>query len=67
MLYFLLLVTLSYAVSGFTPVIYSDKPSTECGQETSEPLMEAIQQVHHQLGPPGCNPPKIMLGDPGLY
>ena len=58
MLYFLLLVTLSYAVSGFTPVIYSDKPSTECGQGTSEPLIEAIQQVHHQLGPPGCNPPR---------
>ena len=58
MLYSLLLVMLAYAVSGFTPVIYSDKPSTECGQGTSEPLIEAIQQVHHQLGPPGCNPPR---------
>ena len=58
MLYFLLLVTLSYAVSGFTPVIYSDKPSTECGQGTDGLLMEAIRQVHHQLGPPGCNPPR---------
>ena len=60
MLYSLLLATLSYAVSGhgFTPVIYSDKPSTKCGQGTNELLMEAIQEIQHQLGPPGCNPPR---------
>ena len=57
----LLLLMLAYVVSGFTPVIYSDKPSTKCGQSSpmnDELLMDTIQQVHHQLGPPGCNPPR---------
>ena len=54
-------------VSGITPYILGENSavlrgnSAVCGQ--SDPsyddlLMEAIQQVHQQLGPPGCNPPR---------
>ena len=57
--YWLLLA--SGVVSGFTPVTYPARVSSECGQYDplqDEQLTEAIGQVHQQLGPPGCNPPR---------
>ena len=48
------------AVSGITPYVVSEN-SAVCGQRdpsNEELLTEAIRQVHHQLSPPGCNPPR---------
>ena len=52
---------LAGVVSGFTPVTYPARVSSECGQYDplqDERLIEAHRQVQQQLGPPGCNPPK---------
>ena len=57
--YYLLLAGGVSVVSGFTPVTYPAKVSSECGQYDplqDEQLMEALEQVQQQLGPPGCNP-----------
>ena len=59
--YYLLLAVGVSVVSGFTPVTYPARVSSECGQYDplqDEQLMEALRQVHQQLGPPGCNPPR---------
>ena len=59
--YYLLLAGGVSVVSGFTPVTYPARVSSECGQFDplqDEQLMEALRQVHQQLGPPGCNPPR---------
>ena len=48
-------------MSGFTPVTYPARVSSECGQYDplqDEQLTEALGQALQQLGPPGCNPPK---------
>ena len=61
MLYLLFSVLLASAVSGFTPVVYPTKVSSECVHDDplqDEQLMEAIRQAHQRLGPPGCNPPR---------
>ena len=47
-------------VSGFTPVTYP--VSSECGQHNSlqdQHLMETLEQIQQQLGPPSCNPSNI--------
>ena len=52
---------LASVVSGFTPVTYPARVSSECGQYDplqDEQLIEALGQIHPQLGPPGSNPPK---------
>ena len=59
--YYLLLAGGVSVVSGFTPVTYPARVSSECGQYDplqDEQLTEALRQVHQQLGPPGCNPPR---------
>ena len=59
--YYLLLAGGVSVVSGFTPVTYPARVSSECGQYDplqDEQLKEALRQVHQQLGPPGCNPPR---------
>ena len=59
--YYLLLTGGVSVVSGFTPVTYPARVSSECGQYDplqDEQLAEALRQVHQQLGPPGCNPPR---------
>ena len=65
MKYFLIfvpcLLLFAGAVSGFTPVVYPGKVSSECVHDDplqDEQLMEAIRQAHQRLGPPGCNPPR---------
>ena len=61
MLYLLFSVLLASAVSGFTPVVYPGKVSSECVHDDplhDEQFMEAIRQAHQRLGPPGCNPPR---------
>ena len=59
---YLLLAGDYHVVSGFTPVTYSsESSSTECGQSDplqDDQLMAVINQVHQELGPPGCNPPR---------
>ena len=49
-------------VSGFTPVTYPARVSSECGQydplQDQQQSMETLGQVQQQLGPPGCNPSK---------
>ena len=50
-------------VSGFTPVTYPARVSSECGQYDllqDQQLTDALGQVQQQMGPPGCNPPKNM-------
>ena len=59
--YYLLLAGGVSVVSGFTPVTYHARVSSECGQYDplqDEQLAKALRQVHQQLGPPGCNPPR---------
>ena len=59
--YYLLLAGSVSVVSGFTPVTYPARVSSECGHYDplqDEQLTEALKQVHQQLGPPGCNPPR---------
>ena len=59
--YFLLLAGGVSVVSGFTPVTYPARVSSECGQYDplqDEQFIKTLDQVHQQLGPPGCNPPK---------
>ena len=54
-------ILLTGGVSGFTPVTYPARVSSECGQYDplqDEQLTETLGQVQQQLGPPGCNPPK---------
>ena len=59
---YLLLAGDYHVVSGFTPVTYSSQSSSvECSH--SDPLqdnqlMEALSNIHQELGPPGCNPPR---------
>ena len=59
---YLLLAGDYHVVSGFTPVTYSSQSSTaECGHSDplqDDQLMEALSQIHQELGPPGCNPPR---------
>ena len=48
-------------MSGFTPVTYPARVSSECGQYDplqDEQLTEALGQAHQQLGFPSCNPPR---------
>ena len=58
-MYCILTLLLAYAtLSGFT---YKTVHSTECGHGDplqDEQLMEDLKQIHEQLGPPGCNPPR---------
>ena len=52
---------LAGVVSGFTPVTYPARVSSECGQYDplqDEQLTETLGQIKQQLGPPGDNPPK---------
>ena len=52
---------LASVVSGFTPVTYPARVSSECGHYDplqDEHLTEALGQVQQQLGPPGSNHPK---------
>ena len=59
--YYLLLAGGASVVSGFTPVTYPARVSSECVQYDilqDEQLTEALEQFKQQLGPPGCNPPK---------
>ena len=49
------------ATATLSRVTYKTVHSTECGQGgplQDEQLMVALKQVHEQLGPPGCNPPR---------
>ena len=59
---YLLLAGDYHVVSGFTPVTYSSQSSTaECGQNDplqDNQLMEELNKIHQELGPPGCNPPR---------
>ena len=60
-LFYCCIILLTGGVSGFTPVTYPARVSSECGQYDplqDEQLKEALRQVHQQLGPPGCNPPR---------
>ena len=48
-------------MSGFTPVTYPARVSSECDQydlQQDQELTKGLGQVQQQLGPPGCNPPK---------
>ena len=57
----LLALLLAHVVSGFTPVIYNTQATPECGHGNplqDGQLMEALSKIHHELGPPGCNPPQ---------
>ena len=48
-------------MSGFTPVTYPARVSSECGQYDplqDEQLTEALGQALQQLGFPSCNPPR---------
>ena len=52
---------LASVVSGFTPVTYPARVSSECGQYDplqDEQFTETLGQIKQQLGPPGCNPLK---------
>ena len=54
-------ILLASVVSGFTPVTYPARVSSECGQCDplhDEQLTEALGQIKQQLGPSGNNPPK---------
>ena len=57
--YYLLLAGSVSVVSGFTPVTYPARVSSECGQYDplqDEQLKEALKHVKQRLNPPGCNP-----------
>ena len=59
--YYLLLAGGVSVVSGFTPVTYPARVSSECSQYDplqDEQLIDAFEQVQQQLGPPGYNSPK---------
>ena len=48
-------------VSGFTPVTYPARVSSECGQNDplqDEQVMNTLEQVQNNLNNPGCNPPR---------
>ena len=53
---------LASVVSGFTPVTYPARVSSECGQYDpalqDEQFTETLGQIKQQLSPPGCNPLK---------
>ena len=58
---YLLLADSVSVVSGFPPVTYPARVSSECGQYDplqDEQFIKTLDQVHQQLGPPGCNPPR---------
>ena len=51
-------------VSGFTPVTYPARVSSECDQydlQQDQELTKVLGQVQQQLGPPGCNAPTVVL------
>ena len=59
--FYLLLAGNISAVSGFTPVTYPARVSSECGPYDplqDEQLTVALSQVQQHLDPPGCNPSK---------
>ena len=58
---FLLLSLASYSFGAFTPAVIPAKFFNLCGQNNfvkSAEYLDFLEQVHHQLGPPGCNPPR---------
>ena len=61
LLYWLFCFSAVSIVSGVVPATYPVQTPAECSTGellVDKELMETIEQVQQQLGPPGCNPPR---------
>ena len=61
LLYWLFCFSAVSIASGFAPATYPVQTPAECSTGellVDKELMETIEQVQQQLGPPHCNPPR---------